>query len=285
MKIRMNRRAVSPVVAVVLMFALITAAIGISLVYMLPNITKFKDNSYNNSNNLYFTALDSTIQDLIEGSAPSISQFLFVQEEGSIEIDDRWNFVFLLKDVTGAQTSLLLRDNVSRITHRSTAVADYEIGEHRYIVGPQDQDYLFLNGSSILYNDPSVLNCSRAVYEPSYLELALYYRYSLITEYEAGSTYENYYLDIVHVTFILDDSTLVSNTQKYINMQLTYHGTEKRSLGTIEYYNDLQGEVTLLNQYNYRLYEYPIYFPANPSYLTHNIIANLYNIIVGITLS
>ncbi|MCE7741783.1 MAG: hypothetical protein GOP50_04940 [Candidatus Heimdallarchaeota archaeon] len=281
----MNRRALSPVVAVVLMFALITAAIGISLVYMMPSITKFKDNSYNNSNNLYFTALDSTIQGLIKGSTLSSNQFLFVQEEGTFQIDTKWNFVFLLKDITGVQTSLLLRDNVSRITHRSTATADYEIGEHRYIVGPQDQDYLFLNGSSVLYNDIAVLNSSRAVYESSYLELALYYRYSLITEYVTQAAEETYYLDIIHVTFVLDESNLVSDSQKYINMQLTYQGTEKHNLGTFEYNNDMQGEVTLLNQYNYRLYEYPIYFPANPSYSAHTIVANLINVIVSISLS
>ena len=281
----MNRRALSPIVAVVLMFALITAAIGISLVYMLPNITKFKDKSYNNSNNLYFTALDSAIQDLIEGSAPSSSQFLFVQEEGTLQLDSKWNFVFLLKDITGFQTSLLLQDNVSRITHRSTATADYEIGEHRYIVGPEDQDYLFLNGSHTLYNDIAVVNSSRAAYESTYLELALYYRYSLITEYETTATEEIYHLDIIHVKFVLEESTLISNSQKYINMKLTYQGTEKQNLGTIGYFNDVQGEVTLLNQYNFRLYEYPIYFPANPSYTTHTVVANLINILVGITLS
>ncbi len=285
MRIRMNRRALSPIIAVVLMFALITAAIGISLVYMLPNITKFKDKSYNNSNNLYFTSLDSSIQNLIGDSAPSSSQFLFVQEEGTLQIDTSWNFVFLLKDITGAQTSLLFQDNVSRVTHRSTATADYDIGEHRYIVGPQDQDYLFLNGSNILYNDIAVVNTSRAVYESIFLELALYYRYSLTTEYVTTASEEIYYLDIIHVTFVLEESTLISNSQKYINMQLTYLGTEKHNLGTFSYINDLQGEVTLLNQYNFRLYEYPIYFPVNPNYIAHSVVANLINVVVGISLS
>ncbi|MHA1224872.1 MAG: hypothetical protein ACTSP3_16770 [Candidatus Heimdallarchaeaceae archaeon] len=39
----LNRRAVSPVVATILMFVLTMAAIGISLVYMLPSISNFKD--------------------------------------------------------------------------------------------------------------------------------------------------------------------------------------------------------------------------------------------------
>ncbi len=82
MKFKMNRRAVSPVVAIVLMFALTTAAIGISLAYMLPSISQFKDKSYNNSNNLYFIALDSAIQDLITNNPPMSKQILINQEEG-----------------------------------------------------------------------------------------------------------------------------------------------------------------------------------------------------------
>ena len=68
-------------------------------------------------------------------------------------------------------------------------------------------------------------------------------------------------------------------------MQLTYLGTQKEYLGTIEYSNDLQGEITLVNEYNYRLYEYPIYFPVNPVYQTHSIVANIINIVVSVSLS
>ncbi|MCE7739574.1 MAG: hypothetical protein KAU62_04245 [Candidatus Heimdallarchaeota archaeon] len=286
MKFRMNRRALSPIVSVVLMFALITAAIGISLVYMMPSISQFKDKSYNNSSNLYFIALDATIQDLIQNLPPASSDFLYVQEEGTIHVVEDWAFTFILKDILGAQNSLVLQDNITRIIHRSTAVGDYSEGEHRYIVGPQNQDYLFLNGSSTVYNDIAVVNTSRAVYEPAFLELALYYRYTLSTEYVVSGIEEIYYMDIINVKFVQDDSvSLFSETQKYVNIQLTYAGTETQHLGEIEYSNDMQGEITLINQYRYQLKEYPIYFPANPSYLAHKIVANLITIIINVSLS
>lgn len=286
MKFRMNRRALSPIVSVVLMFALITAAIGISLVYMMPSISQFKDKSYNNSSNLYFIALDATIQDLIQNFPPASSDFLYVQEEGTIHVVEDWAFTFILKDILGAQNSLVLQDNITRIIHRSTAVGDYSEGEHRYIVGPQNQDYLFLNGSSTVYNDIAVVNTSRAVYEPAFLELALYYRYTLSTEYVVSGIEEIYYMDIINVKFVQDDSvSLFSETQKYVNIQLTYAGTETQHLGEIEYSNDMQGEITLINQYRYQLKEYPIYFPANPSYLAHKIVANLITIIINVSLS
>ncbi len=286
MKFRMNRRALSPIISVVLMFALITAAIGISLVYMMPSISQFKDKSYNNSSNLYFIALDATIQDLIQSLPPASSDFLYVQEEGTIQLVEDWAFTFILKDILGAQNILVLQDNVTRIIHRSTAVGDYDEGEHRYIVGPQNQDYLFLNGSSTVYNDIAVVNTSRALYEPAFLELALYYRYTLSTEYVVSGIEEIYYMDIINVKFVKDDSvSLFSETQKYVNIQLTYAGTETQYLGEFEYSNDMQGEITLINQYRYQLNEYPIYFPANPTYLAHRIVANLINIIINVSLS
>ena len=282
----MNRRAISPIVSVVLMFALITAAIGISLVYMMPSITQFKDKSYNNSTNLYFIALDATIQDLIQNLPPSSSDFLFVQEQGNLEVVEDWTFAFVLKDLIGVQTSVVCLDNVTRIIHKSTAVEDFAEGEHRYIIGPQEQDYLFLNGSSTIYNDIAVLNASRTRYEPGFLELALYYRYSIVTEYYTSGIEEIYYMDIINVKFVQEElPVFFFDTQKYINMQLTYVGTETNYLGEITYSNDMQGEITLINQYRYRLYEYPIYFPANPGYSVHKVIANQINIIINVALS
>ena len=286
MKFRMNRRALSPIISVVLMFVLITAAIGISLVYMMPSITQFKDKSYNNSINLYFIALDATIQDMIQSLPPKSSDFLFVQEQGNLQVVEDWTFAFILQDILGIQTNLVVQDNVTRITHRSTAVEDFDEGEHRYVIGPQNQDYLFLNGSSTIYNDIAVLNASRTRYDPAYMELALYYRYSIMTEYYAAGIEEIYYMDIINVKFVQEElPVFFFDTQKYIDMSLTYAGTEKKYLGEITYSNDMQGEITLINQYRYRLYEYPIYFPANLDYTVHKIIANQINIIINVSLS
>ncbi|MCG3225606.1 MAG: hypothetical protein H7645_01700 [Candidatus Heimdallarchaeota archaeon] len=285
MKFKMNRRAVSPVVAIVLMFALTTAAIGISLAYMLPSISQFKDKSYNNSNNLYFIALDSAIQDLITNNPPMSKQIQINQEEGEFMIDSSWSVLFLLKDITGSQSSLVLEDQVTRFVHRSTAVADYDSGEHRYMIGPQDQDYLFINGSSTLYNEITVLNSSRTKYETTFLDLALYYRYALSINYkEAGST-EIYQLDIIHVNLILNESSLESTLQKHISLQLTYSGTQYEEYGTIDFVNDIEGEIRLLDQYNHFQNEFPIYFPINTNFVSHQINVNIIKIDIGVSFS
>ena len=261
MKFKMNRRAVSPVVAVVLMFALTTAAIGISLAYMLPSISQFKDKSYNNSNNLYFIALDSAIQDLITNNPPMSKQILINQEEGEFMVDSSWKVLFLLKDITGSQTSLVLDDHITRFVHRSTAVGDYDRGEHRYMIGPQDQDYLFINGSSTVYNEVTVLNSSRTQYEPTYLDLALYYRYALSISYKDAGNTEIYQMDIIHVNLILNESSPESTTHKHISLQLTYTGTQYEEYGTIDFVNDIEGEIRLLDQYNH--FQKPVFLFQN----------------------
>ncbi len=283
MKFKMNRRAISPVVAVMLMTVLTMAAIGISLVYMMPSISKFKDKSYNNSNNLYFVSLDSTIQDLINNPPPSSKNFYFNQEGGQLFLDSSWLVFFIMKDVGGTINSLVLQDNVTRLIHRGTAVADYDQGEHRYLLGPETQDYLFINGSSTIYNEISVLNSSRTTFESSYLDVALYYRYCIDTNYVQSGNTEIYNQDIIHVNLIANESSMISSTQKSIALQVKYLGTTIEDLGSYSFTNDVFGEIRLLDQFGYYQYEYPFYYPVNPGYLSHVVNVNLINIDISIS--
>ncbi|MHA2255411.1 MAG: hypothetical protein ACXAAM_05025, partial [Candidatus Heimdallarchaeaceae archaeon] len=230
-------------------------------------------------------ALDSAIQDLITNNPPMSKQIQINQEEGEFMIDSSWSVLFLLKDITGSQSSLVLEDQVTRFVHRSTAVGDYDSGEHRYMIGPQNQDYLFINGSSTLYNEVTVLNSSRTKYEPTFLDLALYYRYALSINYkEVGST-EIYELDIIHVNLILNESSLESTLQKHISLQLTYSGTQYEEYGTIDFLNDIEGEIRLLDQYNHFQNEFPIYFPVNTNFVSHQIDVNIIKIDIGVSFS
>ncbi|MHA1591685.1 MAG: hypothetical protein ACTSUP_04370 [Candidatus Heimdallarchaeaceae archaeon] len=285
MKFKMKKRAVSPIVAIILMFVLTTAAIGISLVYMMPSINGFKDKSYNNSNNLYYVALDSTIQDLINSPPPGDRQFYFNQEIGELYVDSSWLVIFLLKDVTGAQNELLFNENITRIVHRSTAVADYEVGEHRYIVGPDSQDYLFLNGSGTLYNDIAIINATRSVYTSNYLDLALYYRYVLSTQYTTEGATEVYNLNIVNLKLFLNETSKERSTAQFVTMQLNYLGTEKQELEEVSFVNDIYSEIRILYGGGFFQYEYPIYYPANPAFISHLIRINIINMLVSVTLT
>ena len=284
MKIKMNRRAVSPVVAIILMFILITAAIGISLVYMLPSISSFKDKSYNNSNNLYFLALDSSIQELINNPPPSSKKFIFFQEQGELYYDDSWLVLFLMKEISGTRTHLVMQDNITRLIHRSTSIADYERGEHRYLIGPQDQNYVFINGSNTVYNEIAVLNTSRTIYEASYLDLALYYRYVLAIDYETVGLTEIYSIDIIHIDLELNESVFYNPTRKQLTLQLTYEGSEKEDLGTIDFLTDIYSEIRISNQFNHVNYEYPLYFPINTNYISHQININMISIKIQISI-
>ena len=284
MKFKMNRRAVSPVVAIILMFILIIAAIGISLIYMLPSISSFKDKSYNNSNNLYFLALDSSIQELIINPPPISKEFIFFHEQGELFYDESWLVMFLMHEISGTRTHLVMQDNITRFIHRSTSIADYERGEHRYLIGPQDQDYVFINGSSKVYNEVAVLNTSRTIYEASYLDLALYYRYVLAVDYETAGLTEIYNVDIIHIDLELNESTFYNPTRKQLTLQLTYEGTEKEDLGIIEFITDIYSDIRISNQFNHVNYENPLYFPVNTNYISHQINFNMISLKVQISI-
>lgn len=285
MKIMKNRRAISPIVAIMMMFALTAAAIGISLVYMMPSINGFRDITYNNSNNLYFVSLDDTIQDLINSPPPGDRQFYINQDIGELFVDSSWLVIFLLKDVTGAQNELLFEENITRIVQRSTAVADYDIGEHRYITGPQNQDYMFLNGSSTLYNEIAVINATRSVYASSYLDLALYYRYALSTYYTTEGATEIYNLDIINLKLSLNETSRDRSSAEFVTMQLNYLGTEIQELEDISFLNDIYSEVRILHGVGFFQYEYPLYYPANPAFISHLIRINIINMLVSVTIT
>ena len=284
MKFKMNRRAVSPVVAIILMFILITAAIGISLAYMMPSISSFKDKSYNNSNNLYFLTLDSSIQELINNPPPISKEFIFFQEQGEIYYDESWLVMFLMKEISGDRIHLVMQDNITRLIHRSTSIADYERGEHRYLIGPQDQDYVFINGSSTIYNEIAVLNTSRTIYEPSFLDLALYYRYVLVIDYETIAGTEIYNIDIIHIKMGFNESAFYNPSRKQLTFQLTYEGTEAEDLGTIDFLTDIYSEIRISNQFNHVNYENPLYFPVNTNYISHQIRINMISLKVQISI-
>ncbi|MBA7554310.1 hypothetical protein ES705_46924 [subsurface metagenome] len=284
MKFLKNRRALSPVIAVILMFILILAAIAISLTFMGPTLSIFKDNSYNNSNHMYFISLDDTIHELINSPPPLIREVYIQQSEGSFFFDSNWLMFFYFREVGEEQQHLSIQQNVSRVIHKSTATADYTQGEHRYLIGPEKQDYLMINGSSKLYNEISVLNESRTRGESSFLYLSLYYRYSLNINYqtEVSTDTEIYMLDIVHVNLILNEtSTPVS--QKNIFLDVQYHGTRKTTYSTIVFNNDIYGEMQLFDDYGRAQTERPIYFPVSPNYSIHLLNIQMIEIDIYIT--
>ncbi len=282
MKFLKNRRALSPVIAVILMFILILAAIAISLTFMGPTLSIFKDNSYNNSNHMYFISLDDTIHELINSPPPLTREVYIQQSEGSFLFASNWLMFFYIREVGEEQQHLSIQQNVSRVIHKSTATADYSQGEHKYLIGPEKQDYLMINGSSKLYNEISVLNESRTREESSFLYLSLYYRYSLNINYQTEGMTEIYMLDIVHVNLILNEtSTPVS--QKNIFLDVQYHGTRKTTYSTIIFNNDIYGEMQLFDDYGKAQTERPIYFPVNPNYSIHLLNIQMIEIDIYIT--
>ncbi|MHA1303472.1 MAG: hypothetical protein ACTSPI_07205, partial [Candidatus Heimdallarchaeaceae archaeon] len=273
-----------PIVATILMFVLILAAIGISLVYMMPSIILFKENSYNNTARLYFTSLDSTIQNMLNNQPPVSRDFGYYQEEGSLFFDNSWNLYFFINDIAGGASNLILYENITRLVHKTTNVEDYQKGEHRYLIGPQEQDYLFINGSSTMYNDITVLNETRRILDPYFLYLSLYYRYSLNIEYQTEGNTESYFVDIVHVELNTNEEIGKENTTKTLQLQLEYEGTTKSTLEPIIFTNDLRGEVKLYGDLKILEEDYPLYIPKNDNYSFHYLYINIIKIKISINI-
>ncbi len=277
--VKKNRRAVSPVVAVILMFVLILAAIGVSLGYMIPRIAQFKQNSNNNTARLYFTSLDSSIRNMVNNPPPISQTFDYYQTDGSIFVDNSWKLFFSLDDtVDQSKSTMILQENVSRLMHKTVNVEDYSPGEHRYLIGPQDQDYLFLNGSgSNQYNDLSVLNETRRTNQQSYLYLALYYRYSLDINYRTSGNVEYYNINLYHIQ-LMTLNMQSENFSGILHFQLEYNGTSKTTFDPIQFTHNIQGKASLYGDLKTIEEYYPLFIPVNDNYAYHYINFNIIKI-------
>ncbi len=282
-----KRKAISPLIATLLMFALIMLSIGISLIYMWPSLESFKGNSYNNSSRLYFTSIDSVVKDLSYQRPPAVKKLTFTQQEGRLYVDDSWELFFYLKDQNDALIQMPFTEKITRLMHRSAYTADYQKGEHRYLIGPSNQDYLFLNGSPTLYNDITVLNESRGIFGEStnFLYLALYYRYFLNIDYQQEGNTEIYQIGITTIDLIYNTSSNYVPEQTSINVQINYLGTEKTQLEDVYFNEAIQGETQLVDEYGSIHIENPFYFPANSQFTTHLLKMNLIKVQMELTFS
>ncbi len=280
-----KKRAVTPIVATLLMFTLTFAAIGISLIYMVPTIELFKDNSVNNSTKLYFFTLDATIQDLAKKQPPASNDMRFYQDRGELYYDDQWRVIFFFSDINKQRSLSVLDEQYGRIVHRNTNTGGYEPGENSYHIGPQDQNYVFLNGSKLLFNDISVLNESRTIFDSVYLYISLSYRYVLQTSYTTVGDKEIFTLDIIHLKLNLIEDSRTDIKQSPTNIFLKYNETEKITLPAFDFNYDLRAEAWIINEYGYFNKEYPLYYPINPYYTEHQLVVNIYNVHINLSFS
>ncbi|UJG43348.1 MAG: hypothetical protein K9W46_13360 [Candidatus Heimdallarchaeum endolithica] len=279
-----KKKGVSPIVATILMFTLILAAIGVSLVYMFPSIIQFKDNSYNNSVRLYFSALDSNIQNLLVNPPPQAISFDYYQEDGSLYFDNSKVVYFTLYDTASSFSKSIIAENLTRLVHKSTNVEDFEEGEHRYLKGPEDQDYLFINGSTKLYNDITVINETRTIFDPAYLYMSLYYRYCIDIDYRVVGTEEIFTIDIIHVSINTNSDFGVENTTKSIPLEIEFSGTEKISLEPIAFNSDLIGKANIYGEHHSLEEEQAVYVPVNTNYSFHYLYVNIIKINININI-
>jgi hypothetical protein len=68
-------------------------------------------------------------------------------------------------------------------------------------------------------------------------------------------------------------------------MQLNYLGTEKQELEEVSFTNDIYSEIRILHGTGFFQYEYPLYYPANPAFISHLIRINIINMLVSVTLT
>ena len=175
-KLRNAKRALSPVVATTIVLALITTAVGVAFLYILPAYNELKSQTQTQTaiSSLYF--VDQTIQDLVNQNPGTAQTVQLYNDRGLFNLDTSWDYRFWLADSTGNLT--LNQGSFGTIEYLvQNSAFRSNLGEHEYFKGPVQQDYFTLNYSDpTQYSDVAIFNLSRPIWQPSYDNLRLNYR-------------------------------------------------------------------------------------------------------------
>lgn len=161
-----SKRALSPVVSTIFLFAVIFGAIAVSLGIIYPQVRQLNDNLEleNASNSLVL--LDKDIKNLIEsGTGTIVSQTVDIGKTGALFNDPLSSIVSLIAFANGTYSQLQSNQIThTRISINNTITEDViPKNTHSYLSGGTNQNFVYINSSLKSTVPWEILNQSRGL--------------------------------------------------------------------------------------------------------------------------
>jgi len=233
-KLLKNKKAVSQVLAAIMMIVLLTAAIGVVWGWLFPSYRRFQANNAINSVTSYMLRIDEGIYSLLsEGTGAVINQNLdpFF---GTYQYESGKNITIDFSDDGGTYSSSYNHLDLGAFTYtiigRQSSLIP--VGEFEYLKGPSNQPIFFVNNSEAeVYQGLTNLTSSRPANEEARIELdyrvSLYYWYDQVNDVLSielnliilaikGTTFQLYSFNQLkmnynHTMILYSDTTTVSS--------------------------------------------------------------------------
>ena len=229
-KLRRCKKGLSPVVATILMLALIIGAVGIVFVYLNPLYNRFVSQDQILSSQENAISLDSTIQDIIRGDVPR-SDTIQLFSKNTLTQFDPLNYSYTLSSSSFTNESITLftgqKGTLSFLLNNPTS--SFSTNETEFIKGPNDQSNWIVDlNSSGEYTDIARLTfVSDASSNNDIVNLAYKNSLSVFTSLDPDTN--NSAVDVTLTTINLFPATVSSTGSESYSLRLTYNETKETS--------------------------------------------------------
>jgi len=148
-KLLKNKKAVSEILAAVMMIFMFTAAIGVVWAWLIPTYQRFQTTNVVNSVTSYMLSVDNSIYDLLEGGegltrTVNIDSFFgqYIWNEGK-------NTSLRFSDAGGTYNETFTRNGIGSFSYllEGRKGVILKEGDHTYLKGPSKQNNFFVNST------------------------------------------------------------------------------------------------------------------------------------------
>ncbi|NHJ04177.1 MAG: hypothetical protein EAX90_05095 [Candidatus Heimdallarchaeota archaeon] len=246
-KLLKNKKAVSQVLAAIMMIIMLTAAIGVVWGWLFPSYRRFQANNAINSVTSYMLRIDEGVYSLLSEGTGAITTLNLDPFFGTYQYESGKNITIDFNDDGGTYSSSFDYLNLGAFTYtiigRQSSLLP--VGDFEYLKGPSSQPLFFVNNSEAeVYQGLTNLTSSRPTNEESRLELdyrvSLYYWYDQVNDVLSislnliilaikGTAFQLYSFNALKMNYnqtkiLYSDSTTVSS-DFFVDGTITSHET------------------------------------------------------------
>ncbi|HUT81190.1 MAG TPA: hypothetical protein VMZ29_08305 [Candidatus Bathyarchaeia archaeon] len=219
LKIIKNRKAVSEILAAIMMIFMFIAAIGVVWAWLFPAYQRFQTTNTINSVNSYMLRVDETFYDIYGEGVGSTKAVRMDPSYGTFIYESGRNVSVRFSDAGTTFSDTYTLTDLGRFSYTLNNRRGVMIneGDHKYLKGPSTQKVFFVNGSAdgVVYQGLTNLTLLRPAEKSMKMELE--YRVRIYTWFDQTNNVLSITVNIIQIDIKATDFSFFSYNTLKIN--------------------------------------------------------------------
>jgi hypothetical protein len=200
-KLFKDKSAVSQILAAMMMMFLFITAIGVVFAWLYPTYNNFQTSNTINSVTSYMLDIDQTIFDLFSGGSGSTEAVRTDPNFGRFDYEAGKNASFIFANTAESYNESYTFTGLGQFTYllenrRGVLV---EIGDHKYLKGPNAQTVFFVNGSTDGLAYQGLTNLTLLRPDDQVMKIELDYRVKIYSWFDSVSNVLSISIQIIQI--------------------------------------------------------------------------------------